>query len=368
MSSIIKKYSQLKQTPISLRDLFRYNRNGVGDPAQRIRNAQFLHRELPIRIAQRIEELSAVPFNLSTNKYICDVKNIFIIGFEKLLTCKKPETLSDDKLFTYVLTNILKDHNTVIQSIALGIIDAKRSLTYTSSMNQILNLYLNRFFAARIGVRFLIEHHIAALHNKDGYSGIIQSNCNPAEVAQLAAEESISLCEREMGVSPEINILCPNSIRFTYVPSHLHYILSEIFKNALRATIIHNGTNETVPAVEVILVKGASDVTIKVSDKGGGIPFDKIEKVWMYVSTSGKSTYICNETGQKIEVNSLQFKDASIDLIQNQLPALSGYGCGLPLSRLYAQYFGGGLDLKSMEGYGTDAYVHLNRHVNLVII
>ena len=41
--------------------------------------------------------------------------------------------------------------------------------------------------------------------------------------------------------------------------------------------------------------------------------------------------------------------------------ALSGYGCGLPLSRLYAQYFGGGLDLKSMEGYGTDAYCHLNR-------
>ena len=39
---------------------------------------------------------------------------------------------------------------------------------------------------------------------------------------------------------------------------------------------------------------------------------------------------------------------------------LSGYGCGLPLARLYSQYFGGGLDVKSMEGFGTDSYCHLN--------
>ena len=33
-----------------------------------------------------------------------------------------------------------------------------------------------------------------------------------------------------------------------------------------------------------------------------------------------------------------------------QQSSLSGYGCGLPLARLYAQYFGGHIDLKSMEG------------------
>ncbi|CAN0423398.1 unnamed protein product [Discosporangium mesarthrocarpum] len=34
---------------------------------------------------------------------------------------------------------------------------------------------------------------------------------------------------------------------------------------------------------------------------------------------------------------------------------------GLPLSRLYARYFGGSLKLRPMEGYGTDAYLHLHR-------
>jgi len=41
-------------------------------------------------------------------------------------------------------------------------------------------------------------------------------------------------------------------------------------------------------------------------------------------------------------------------------PVLAGWGVGLPLSRTYARYFGGDLDIKSMDGFGTDAYLHLN--------
>ena len=34
-------------------------------------------------------------------------------------------------------------------------------------------------------------------------------------------------------------------------------------------------------------------------------------------------------------------------------------------SRLYARYFGGDLQLISMEGYGTDAYLHLSKLGNV---
>ena len=52
-----------------------------------------------------------------------------------------------------------------------------------------------------------------------------------------------------------------------------------------------------------------------------------------------------------------QLEDGSM----GALPPMAGFGFGLPISRLYARYFGGDLQLVSMEGYGTDAYLHIGR-------
>jgi len=43
---------------------------------------------------------------------------------------------------------------------------------------------------------------------------------------------------------------------------------------------------------------------------------------------------------------------------------LAGFGYGLPLSRLYAKYMGGDLNVISIPSFGTDAYVHLKKLPN----
>lgn len=271
-------YSRRKPTAVSLQDLYRYNLHN--EPAQRIRNAQFLHKELPIRLAQRIEELSSLPFGLASKSGVLEVKEAFTRGFENLLNMNPPQTLADDDKFTTVLKSILQDNTSVIQCMALGVLEVRSDMgsALTPIRSAALDTYLNRFFMARIGLRFLLEHHISSKNNSAGFSGIIQSNCNPMLVARNAADDSMDLCQTHFGVSPQVNIQSPNpNETFTYVPAHLHYILSELLKNALRATVNFHGVDKSeFPPVEVVIARGRSDVTIKISDRGGGIPFDKV--------------------------------------------------------------------------------------------
>lgn len=78
------------------------------------------------------------------------------------------------------------------------------------------------------------------------------------------------------------------------------------------------------------MAEGLEDVTIKVMDEGGGIPRSGMARIWTYMYSTAKNPY----------------PDDSVlddDAVPSTPAVLAGYGYGLPLSRLYAKYFGGDL-------------------------
>jgi len=114
-----------------------------------------------------------------------------------------------------------------------------------------------------------------------------------------------------------------------------------------------NNLQESVslPPIRVVVAKGAEDVTIKIADRGGGVPRSVIDKMWTFAhSTLGDNSSERTDTHFEID----EFTGASA-----KGRGFNIRGFGLPLARIYARYFGGELTLKSMEGYGVDAYLYL---------
>ena len=98
-----------------------------------------------------------------------------------------------------------------------------------------------------------------------------------------------------------------------------------------------------LPPIRIVIVKGKEDVTIKVADRGGGIPRSKMPTVFRFAhSTAGE-------------------EENSTDFGVDEMTGTKIRGFGLPLARIYARYLGGEMTLKSMEGYGLDAYLYLPR-------
>lgn len=106
----------------------------------------------------------------------------------------------------------------------------------------------------------------------------------------------------------------------------------------MRATVETHETSTTLPLIKVRVSLGTEDLTIKMSDRGGGVPLRKIERLFSYMYSTAPSP-------------------VRVDNGRNA--PLAGFGYGLPISRLYAKYFQGDLQLYSMEGYGTSAVIYL---------
>jgi len=352
--------------------------------------ASFIHHELPIRLARRIKDLQKVPY-LSEMPSVQAVKDIYISSFLTLIHEPNPRDNGGmrEPLFARKLELLYERHSSVLVQMAKGAYELRdkvrrgeisdgpfanantknndssslgRSSSSSSSSEEMLEFehmrechaFLDRFYVSRIGIRVVAGQYLALrLRPREGYIGLICQETSPYEVVKEAITDASYMCECRYGGFPNVIIKGRLDLTFPYIPTQLHYILLELLKNAMRATVEHHGVQNIHkwPAVEVIIADGFSneDVVIKIADVGGGISRSNMNKIWSYLFTTADSTIQDGLVSQDNQV------DHSVEA------PLAGLGYGLPISKSYARYFGGDVSINSMDGYGTDAFVHLRR-------
>jgi pyruvate dehydrogenase kinase 2/3/4 len=261
--------------------------------------------------------------------------------------------------------------------------------------------FLDRFYSSRVGIRVLAGQYLALREqllqipsvstqsvSKD-YIGMICKRTSPYRIVHRSIQDASRLCEDQFGFAPTVSVRGRVDLTFSYVPTHLHYIMLELIKNAMRATIEFHKDNivtapsslgsniqrnkfqrsNNIPPVTIIIADSPDneDVVIKVCDEGGGIPRSQMSKIWSYLFTTADPD-IQDMVLQPVAVDPSKSSgdDGDDDKTMTTTtgpssPILAGLGFGLPMSRAYARYFGGDLDLISLEGYGTDAYLYLPR-------
>ncbi|KAF8017684.1 hypothetical protein BT93_H2777 [Corymbia citriodora subsp. variegata] len=344
----VHRWGCLKQTGVSLKYMMEFGSR----PSERnlLISAQFLHKELPIRIARRAIELENLPYGLSEKPAVLKVRDWYLDSFRDVRAFPEIKDTVDERDFTQMIKAVKVRHNNVVPMMALGVQQLKKDMKQKVVCEDLdeIHQFLDRFYMSRIGIRMLIGQHVE-LHNPNPPPhcvGYIHTRMSPVEVARNASEDARAICLREYGSAPDINIYGDPSFTFPrYVPTHLHLMVFELVKNSLRAVQERFMDSDKVsPPVRIIVADGIEDVTIKVSDEGGGIPRSGLPKIFTYLYSTAKNPL-----------------DENSDLGTADNVTMAGYGYGLPISRLYAQYFGGDLQIISMEGYGTDAYLHLSR-------
>ncbi|KAI8882532.1 hypothetical protein K501DRAFT_221069, partial [Backusella circina FSU 941] len=406
----IKHFARFPQTAVSLRQMVMFGQKPA--PAIFFKASQFLHEELPIRLAHRVKELDELPSGLCDMPSIIKVKNWYAQSFEDLIDLPPPDLSNEVKTsfrnavkgtpesttpiipnlaipqlnpdssyniaanlshkyfnnlehidcgpaiisytdsFVKTIEGIKRRHDPVVTTMAQGVMEYKQSKR-ASMIDSDIQQFLDRFYMSRIGIRILIGQHSALYRGPfmKNYVGVICTKTNIKEIAQDAIANARFICEDNYGLfkAPEVRMFCPSDIEFMYVPSHLNHMVFELLKNSLRAVVERFGVDyeDEYPPIKLIIAHGKEDITIKISDEGGGLPRSGIPMVWTYMYTTAQAQEL------EPEFNKSEFK-----------APMAGFGYGLPISRLYARYFGGDLKLISMEGYGTDAYLHLNRLSN----
>lgn len=241
------------------------NNNSEATPLVLLQVASFLRRELPIRLAHRINDLSRVPL-LREMKSVKQVKELYTTSFLEILNASEyppPPSYEDDehrskedeisqrrkqrlkrseweRNFASILENVYERHSSVLVQMARGAFELRAAIqggevvlgggdddydrTSTSiprsegeiragrdavefELMESTHAFLDRFYLSRIGIRVLIGQYLSLRRPPvENYVGIICGRTSPYEIVKRAIDDAAFMCTRKYGDAPEVII------------------------------------------------------------------------------------------------------------------------------------------------------------------
>ncbi|KAI1438845.1 branched-chain alpha-ketoacid dehydrogenase kinase [Xylaria sp. CBS 124048] len=385
--------------PISLRQLMVFGRSLTKE--RLLSSANYVRTELPTRIAHRLRDMQSLPYVVVTNKHISEVYELYYTAFDTFRRVKEIKTLDENDDFCSVISSMLRAHLSVIPKLAMGILECNGLLPTAE-----LDLFMNTILRSRISRRVIAEQHLSLTEtfNSDWFSpgaklsesefiGEVFLKCVTRDVVERCGRIVQDLARSTYGpdaLIPEIRVEGHLEATFPYILSHLEYIIGELLRNSVQAVIEHhpNRKCDKPPPIEVTLCEAQKHVIIRISDRGGGISRDVLPYLWSF--TKGPSTRqrlenlgqvpflaatpeelsVDNTSSDSHNVDSPKHSDTytyplhshhgSLKSLSTRPPNLR-LGMGLPLSRVYAEYWAGSLELHNLEGYGVDAFLQISK-------
>uniref|UniRef100_A0A8C7J6L3 Protein-serine/threonine kinase n=1 Tax=Oncorhynchus kisutch TaxID=8019 RepID=A0A8C7J6L3_ONCKI len=336
--ALVDRFSKFSPSPLSMKQFIDFGSANACEKTSFV----FLRQELPVRLANIMKEIDFLPDKLLSTPSLQLLQSWYATSLMELVGFleKDPDNKTILKKFTETLVNVRNRHNNVVPTMAQGVVEYKEAFGSDPVTNQNVQYFLDRFYMSRISTRMLMNQHSLIFDGSANpahpkHIGTIDPDCDVTEVVKGAVPHQL----RTEAETRTHRAKGPDQpLRIVYVPSHLYHMLFELFKNAMRATVETHEMALHLPPVKVRVSLGSEDLTIKISDRGGGVPLRKIERLFSYMYSTAPSP---------------------VDIDNSRNAPLAGFGYGLPISRLYAKYFQGDLQLYSMEGYGTSAVIYL---------
>lgn len=250
------------------------------------------------------------------------------------------------------------------------------------------------FSYQRISRRVIAEQHLALTetfnspwHFPDSqdrtdpdadFVGEVFLKCNAKEVVERCGKLAQDLTRKSCGTDniPDITVQGHLGTTFPYMLSHLEYIIGELLRNSIQAVgEKYKESPQKPPPIEVLICEAPQHVIMRISDQGGGIPREILPFLWSFCKGPRSQTRLENlgqvpalaATMQELTVpeerkdaDRTTFGESSLETLTSRSPNLR-LGMGLPMSRVYAEYWAGSLELHSLEGYGVDAFLQISK-------